>query len=342
MTYSIHFKKLLPIVPFIIPILCIVVASSSLFVENTVQLSMAMTFDLLITTPVIYFLIIRKRAIPKTTIVPVFILGIVTASVILPIEHQYHLSLVKKWFLPLLEVSIVTYVIFTIRKAYKSIKKNGSKGLDFFTAAKDATSNILPKRLVSPFATELSVFYYGFIAWKKRILSENEYSYHKTTSTSMLLGVFVFLILIEAFAVHLLLQEWSTLAAWILTVLSAYGIFQIIGIARSLAKRPIVLQDDQLILRYGIMGETAIPYELIETVSEFKKSVEKNEGYVHLSPFKDMEGHNTLIEVREDVQFFGFYGFKKTFSKLLIYVDEPEGFRAAIEERIIPSEQSTS
>ncbi|WP_420318703.1 hypothetical protein [Ekhidna sp.] len=332
MTYSIKLHKYLPLLPFVIPVLCIWVVNTPFFSEDPISLSYAITFDLLITTPILYFLTIRKSEIPKTTVVPVFILGIVIASIILPDEHQLYVSLVKTWFLPILEISIVTYLIITIRKAIKEFKSAGS--IDFFSAAKDASNKILPKKVAILFATELSVFYYGLITWKSRALQQNEFSYHQNTSTRMVLGVFIFLIIIEATAVHLLLQGWSTIAAWILTILSIYGCFQILGILKSLSRRPIVISKDSINLRYGIMNEAEIPLERIKNIIPFTQPVEKNDGYIHLSAFKDMEGHNILIELKEEMPLNGFYGMKKSFRKLLLYIDQPEAFYEKVEKNL--------
>ncbi|MEQ6165671.1 hypothetical protein AAOE16_00635 [Ekhidna sp. MALMAid0563] len=329
MTYSIKLNKYLPLLPFIIPILCIWVVNTPLFSEDPASLSMAITFDLLVSTPVLYFLTIRKRTIPNTTVIPAFILGIVIASIILPSEHQYYLSQVKIWILPVVEIGIISYIIITIRRTFKSFKLTGET--DFFSAAKAASAKILPKRVAILFATELSVFYYGVFAWKKRRLSLNEYSYHQKTSTQMVLGVFFFIIMIEAIAVHLLLQSWSQVVAWILTCLSIYGCFQILGILKSLSRRPISIKNDAVILRYGIMNEVEVPYNQIKQIAAFTTTVEKSDGYVHLSPFKDMEGHNILIEVENEMELNGFYGVKKSFEKLLIYTDEPERFLKKME-----------
>lgn len=332
MTYAIKLRKYLPLLPFIIPVLCIYIVNTSIFRNDPATLSSAITFDLLISTPVLYFLTIRRSNIPKTTIVPVFILGLVIASIILPTEHQYYLNLAKTWVLPILEISIITYVVITIRKALKHIKSADS--IDFFTAAKEASSQILPNRLAVLFATELSVFYYGLISWRKRQLKAYEFSYHKTASTRMTLGVFIGLIIIEAVAVHLLLQGWSVIAAWILTGLSIYGCLQILGILKSLARRPILIGKEVLMVRYGIMNEATIAFENIQQATSFTQSVEKSDGYVHLSPFKDMEGHNILIELHEEMDLNGFYGIKKSFQKLLIYVDEPEKFLEQLNDQI--------
>lgn len=337
MVQQLNFRNLIFLFPIAIVLGCVYVAYSPLFAENPYQLGMAITFDLLISTPVIYFLIIRKRDIPKTTVVPVFILGIVVASVILPTEHQFYLSIVKTWFLPLLEITIVTYLILSIRKAFKKVRQSQTTTPDFFVAARNAADSFLPKGVSGAFATELSLLYYGFVHWKSLKLEDNQFSYHKTTSTRMILGVFVFLIIIEAFAVHLLLQNYSVIAAWILTALSIYGCFQVYGILRSLSKRPITLDPDSLTLKYGVMGTVEIPLEQIQTVTAQTSSLDNVEGLVYLSPFKDMEGHNVVIEVNEPMQLIGFYGFKKTFTRVALYVDEPKQFVDQLSERLTPS-----
>ena len=294
--------------------------------ENTAQLSWAITFDLLITTPIIYYLTIRKRAIPKTTVVPVFILGVLIASIITPSEHQYYLSLVKTWFLPILEISIIAYVVITIRKGLKEFKRSSTSNPDFYTAAKNASSNILPKALVIPFATELSVFYYGLINWKRRTLRVSEFTYYKNTSTRLVLGVFFFLIIIETFSIHLLIHEWSKLLAWILTGLSIYTCFQILGIARSITKRPISISDSYLILNWGIMNETAIKTSNIASIEKLTKEVNKDSKLIYLSPFHDMEGHNIRIKLKQETTMTRFYGMKKRYQQILVYIDDPDRF----------------
>ena len=341
MVQSINIRKILFLLPPAIIVGCILLTQSPIFINDPSQFSWAITFDLLITSPIVYFLIIRKSNIPKTTIVPVFILGIVVASSILPTEHQTHVTLVRTWFLPVLELGIVTYLVYSIVKAFKKIKQNRLETPDFFIAAKNAGDTILPKGISAALATELSVFYYGFIHWKKCGLKQNEYTYHKITSTRMVLGVFVFLIIIEAFAVHLVLQKWSPLAAWIMTILSIYGCFQVFGILRSLSKRPITITSDALNLKYGLMGNVEIPLHQIESVTIQTKSLDQKDGLIYLSSFKDMEGNNVLLEVKDEHYISRFYGFKKPFKKIALYVDEPNKFIENLNYEISLSTQST-
>ena len=123
-----------------------------------------------------------------------------------------------------------TYIIIKVRLGIKQFKHQKNESTDFFSAVKTACSEILPDKLITPFATEISVFYYGFINWRRRKLKPNEFSYHKESSTQIILITFIFLIAIETFALHLALVNWQPIFAWVLTGLSTYTGLQVFGI----------------------------------------------------------------------------------------------------------------
>ncbi|WP_231850227.1 hypothetical protein [Winogradskyella sp. PG-2] len=139
MNTSLKIQKSLII--FVIPLLLIavmvVLTNSSLFTANSNQLSLAITIELLLTTPFIYFLLIRKTTIPKTTVVPFIIIGVVICSFILPKENLYYLYLFKTWVLPLIELSVLSFIIYKMvkpRRLYKHNQQNTTS--DFFTILK--------------------------------------------------------------------------------------------------------------------------------------------------------------------------------------------------------------
>jgi hypothetical protein len=320
-------------IPLLLIISMIVLTSSSLFRANSSALSLAITADLLLTTPFIYFLLIRKTSIPKTTIVPFVIIGVVVCSFILPSENQYYLNLFKTWILPIIELSVLSYVIYNIVKArrlYKLNKKHTTS--DFFTLLKSTCYNILPKAVVIPFVTEIAVFYYGFINWKKRKLQSNEFSYHKDSGTVGLLIALIFLIAIETIALHLLLERWNTAAAWILTGISMYSGIQILGFLKSMLKRPIVIEDNMLYLRYGIMKETIINIQDIESIELSTKDIELNKTTRKLSFLGDLEGHNLVIKLKKENSLIGLYGLKRSYTTLALHVDKKQEFKNRIEQ----------
>ena len=110
-----NFVKVLPLtLPFLIIASLILLIKSNYFSENPQLLSDAITVDLLLIVPLIYFLIIRRRGIPKITVLTVFILGIVLLTYFLPKENQLFLNNVKTYVLPFLELGIFGVVIYKV------------------------------------------------------------------------------------------------------------------------------------------------------------------------------------------------------------------------------------
>lgn len=296
-------------------------------------LSFAVTADLLITVPLIYFLLIRKTDIPNTTTIPILIIGMLLGTYLLPEEEQTYLELFKTWVLPLVEVAILTFAIIKVRKAIKRYKAVEFRSPDFFTALKSTCGEILPATLVMPFATEVAVIYYGLINWKSRRPGENEYTYHKESGTPALMGAFVFIIMIETVAFHLLLDRWSPVVAWVLTGLSLYTALQVIGFAKSLTQRPIVINSSSLTLKYGILNEVEIPFDELENVEISSKELGKSPLTKKLSPLGDLESHNVVIHLKSEHELIGLYGLKKRFKVLALHVDQPQEFYESVSKK---------
>ncbi|WP_282076257.1 hypothetical protein [Maribacter aquivivus] len=329
MNKTINIQKNLIIfgIPLLIVSLMILITKLSLFKVNSENLSIGITFDLLLTVPIIYFLLIRKTNIPKTTVVPFLILGIVVCSMVLPSENQQYLNLFKTWILPIVELSILSYVTYNVRKGIKSYKQKKDQSFDFFTTLKDTCYEILPKNIVIPVVTEIAVFYYGFIYWKKRELKENEFSYHKDSGTITLLIAIIFIVAIETVVLHIALTKWSSLIAWILTILSIYSGFQLFGFLKSMLKRPISFENNKLFLRYGIMNETTIDLENIDNIEISSKDIELNKETRKLSFLGQLESHNIIIHLKEENELIGLYGIKRKYRKLVLYVDNKVEFK---------------
>ncbi len=333
MNKTIHFQKRLIIVgiPLVLILFLVFIAKSSAFSLNPNKLSLGITFDLLLTIPIVYFLLIKKTSIPKTTIVPLLLIGLIIGSLILPTENQHYLNLFKTWIFPIIEITVISFVIHSIRKAIKKFKKQKELAFDFFTTLKETCYEILPKKVVIPVVTEIAVFYYGFIYWKKRGLKRNEFTYHKNSGTISLLIALILIIGIETVAFHFLLLKWSNVAAWILTFLSIYSAIQIFGFLKSIVKRPISIEGDTLKLHYGIMSEAFIDLKEIKNIELTTKDIEFNKETRKLSPLGELESHNVVISLNKVNTLNGLYGIKRKFKTLALYVDNKEEFKTQLE-----------
>lgn len=314
-------------IPLSIIGLLLLITKSATFSKNSIILSNAITIDLLLVLPFIYFLLIRKTNIPKTSIAYFLIFGVIIGSLILPTENQNYLNLFKLWILPIIELSILSMVVLNFRNAITESKLNKDVSFDFFTSLKIVLYKVLPKTLVMPLAMEIGVLFYGFIFWKKRELKRNEFTYHKDSGTIALLLAFMFIIAIETFVLHLLLSKWSNTIAWILTLLSTYTCIQIFGFLKSIIKRPISFENNKLYLRYGIMTETTINLENIASIEFSSKDIEINKETQKLSFLGQLESHNVIIRLKEEDTLIGFYGIKRNFKILALHVDNKIEFQ---------------
>lgn len=336
MNRTLNFQKNLLIfgIPILIIVMMIILAKSSIFSQSPSSLSTGITFDLLLTVPLIYFMLIRKTSIPKTTIVPFLIIGMVVCSLIIPTQNQFYLDFFKTWIFPLVELSIVSYVIYNVIKAIKQYKLNKSGKVDFFVTLKNTCYEILPKGAVIPVVTEIAVFYYGFIYWRKRKLNEDEFSYHKDSGTIALLIAIIFIVAVETVVLHILIQKWNITVAWILTFLSIYSGIQLLGFLKSIFKRPILIKDDKVYLRYGIMNETTIDIKNIDSIEISSKDIELNKKTRKLSFLGELESHNVIIRLNKENVLIGLYGIKRKYKNLALYVDKKNEFTNRINEAL--------
>lgn len=317
---------------FSLPVLMIIslvlLTQLAIFQQQANILSTAILLDLLLTIPFVYFLLIRKRDVPKITVVSLFVLGIVIASFILPVEQQFWLDKVKMIALPLVELGVLSFVGIQTYKTIHRFKAQRNNTADFYTAVRMACKEVLPPRVSTIAATEITMVYYTFFAWKKRTLAANEFSYHKKSGVIALFMAFLFIILVETVVLHILVQQWSVIAAWILSALSVYTCLQVFALSRSILKRAIVIDSEkgELLLRFGFFGETTIPLNMIEHIEINSSPLPKNKSILPLSPLTDLTPHNVFIKVKKELPLQQLYGFNKTYKGIAFYVDEKEDF----------------
>jgi len=321
------------IIPLMMMLSMILIVKSSLFQFYPYELSIAVTLDLILTIPLIYFLLIRKKEIPKITILTAVIVGIVIANYIIPNDYQYLLNKIELYIIPIVEILVLTFIFINVRKILKLYKTQKNNSSDFFTVLNSACKEILPKGISILLATEIAVIYYSFINWRKRKLAVNEFSYHKENGIIAMLYAVIFIILIETFVLHILLQKWNITVAWIVTSLSIYTCLQIFALIRSMSKRPIIidLKEKKIHLRYGFFSESTIHFNSIKDVEFSSKSLADDKSIVQFSPLGNLTSHNLIIHLKSKNILSGFYGIKKTYKSIAIQIDKKEKFKNKID-----------
>lgn len=320
-------------IPLLMILSLIVMVKSSFFTPN---LSPFVLIDLLITIPLVYFFLIRKKEISKKSIITLLILGFVISNYILPKENLEVLSRIQVILIPLLETSLLVYIIITVRKSAKKIRKNNDATLDFFDQAQQVCTQILPSKAGTILATEIAVFYYSLLNWKKRQYDDLEYTYHKEgTAISVVLG-FLLVVIIEMFVTHSMMKQGNVIGSLILGILSAYNTLQVIAVMKSLSKRPcyIDIEKKQLVLKFGILSKAVIPFENIEKIEISSKELPEKTTIKYFSPFGSSLGHNLIVHLKNEISFTYFYGFTKKATSLAIFIDQKIEFKNELSKHI--------
>ncbi|MFZ9045243.1 MAG: hypothetical protein ACO2ZZ_05215 [Cyclobacteriaceae bacterium] len=297
--------------------------------------AIAITIDFTLFLPLVYLLLIRKSNIPNVTVVPVFVLCLAVAFYSIPAQFQGAIQWVELWVLPIVELSVLSFVgfkFYQIRKAFKGTV--GNQKLDAYDAMVLACEKAFPGIAGKLLASELSMLYYGFLTWKKPVYQSNEFSIHKKSGVLVILAFIIGLVIVETGVIHLLVQNWNSTVAWILTILSIYSGMQVFGFLKSIPRRPIKFSESSLYLRFGIMSSVEIPYSMIEAAELNKKELSEETDIVELSPLGILGGgHNILIRSTNPLHLQKLFGMKKAFSEIVFFVDEPERFLEDLDTR---------
>jgi hypothetical protein len=300
---------------------------------NSTTLSFALIIDLILIIPLFYFLIIRKTKIPKTTTIPILIIGLWVGYQIFPSAHIHWLDFIKSVFVPLIEFTLLGFIIWKIRKQRIRFQSNTYKNTH--TYIQESIAELaLPEGLKKFMVTEISLLYYALFAWKKRPLNSKEFSYHTQNGN---LGLWLGLLLIigiELFVLHHLMAPNFPVLAWVLTILSAYSILIIIGITKSVQYFPAMLNPQVLYLQYGLVHEAKIPYTTIKNISYSTKTIEVEDNITHFSPLGGLESHNIIIEFKEESTFSIIYGFTRKCKKLAFYIDDYDTFINQVQQKM--------
>ena len=295
------------------------------------ELSVGITYDLAFTSPLFYYLAIRKTRIPKSTVIGVAALGIFTAGYLLPANQQTHLGFLTFWILPFLEIGLLGfagYKAWRMMRIYKKIKRENT---DVHLVLKEVFVELLGQSFLSRAAAfEASVVYYAFLGWIPPAPDKNVFSYHKKRGTGAVYGVFAFLIIAETFVLHVLIANWSVVAAWVFSLSSVYVLILLIAQYKATYLRPIVVSDGFLRIRCGLFSDADIPLsDVVEFECRQDSPLPKEIRQAAL--LKGFEPVNFLISTSRDATATGPYGIKSVFRKIGFFVDDKERLMERLE-----------
>ncbi len=301
---------------------------SYFFNEYPELYSLGVALDITLGVPALFYLfVVRSRKYPALSLLPVFVLSLGIATFMIPSAYHQFLNSEKK-VLSIIEAGLIFYVLAKIPgflKRYKEAKKNEFYISDALEVAAGK------KRIVRILLTELLVMYLAIGGWFKKVSTREgalSFTYHRKSAYPAILGTMVFLLIVETIGLHLLLMQWSRIAANIVTGLSIYGLIWLIGDFHAIRLHPVILTDDKLMLRIGVRWNATIPIgEIAEIQIGGKTSKSKN--YLRAS----ILGPRVAVHLRNPIAVRGLFGIIRNPSQIGLSIDDPELFRNEILKR---------
>ena len=276
------------------------------------QVEFGAALDVAITVPALYLLLIVRAGLqPGISVAPLFLLGLLRATWLAP-EIAFTRPLVSA----AAEIAICALLVVRIRRGLRA----ASDG-DLLDRIESSAREIVPStRAASVLAGELAVFWYAFASWRRAPdvpPGARAFTLHRQSGVATLFGFLAGVSLMEAALVHLLVARWSVTAAWILTAFSTYGAVWLAAVARSFSLRPVLLTNDELIVRAGLLWTVRIPRSQI--------AVERpsNPSDLRVPLLTDP---NVVLRLAEPVIARGLYGMTRKVSTVAIGFDDPSAF----------------
>lgn len=321
-----------------LPVLIVAFASSLALTKYPAEypeLAAGITFDLVLSAPLVYLFLIRKRNIPKVSALLFLTGGVILASFLLPKNQQTYLDPIKFWVLPVVEVVAFGLIGFSVWGAIRRYRNSKKTEPDVLKTLREICLEKLKFPLAAKaIAFELAVLYFAFIRWKKAAEGENQFTQYKKNGIIALFSAIIFLLTVETIVLHILLALWSNVVAWLVTASSLYLSLQIFAHLKALYLRPTEISDDRLLIRYGLFGDAAIRLADIAEIKLTSAPSEITKDVRQLALLKGFEQFNTRLELKREVIFTGFYGLESKAKTLLLYVDENEKLKQMIEKEI--------
>ena len=180
---------------------------------------------------------------------------------------------------------------------------------------------------------EIAVLYYAFGAWRARPHAPADtlaFTHHRRSGHAGIVLVFLLVMSVEGFAVHVLLLQWSALVAWIFTIGTAYGALWLIADYRATVLRPILVSDEGIMIRAGFRCTVHVPHGRIAEVGRRKPAAGKE--IVNLT----LLGKPTFwLTLSEPMLALSPYGFRRLVSAVGIQPDMAEDFERVLAPRLV-------
>ncbi len=280
------------------------------------------TIDLVLTVPLAwYFILVRRRKAPLTTLVPVSILSFIAAYFVVPRSHHGLLEV----FAGVAEIALFTFVIIRARRAIRAAEPIGQSAP--MEIVREVVRGVIPGRMAAEaVVTELAVIEYALFSWKRRSdPGPREFVWEGAEDRSVLVFGMGIAILAETLGLHLWLQQSHPMIAWVITLTDLYAILWLIADMRALHLSGLRVTHRSIDLRFGFRWSVSIPIERVQSIELIQDDRRVGDLRCASTGIPDL-----LIRLDQPMVVDGFYGIRKRVGTIALRIGDRERFRSLV------------
>lgn len=306
---------------------CWLLIRSQAFAARPEVMAWAVTFDLTLTVPLLYWLfVVRGGRARALTIVPVFLVALMIASALVPRAQQAFLADLRLLAVPL-ELLLAGALVQRIRRA---TKERGTSADPYVRIGHGSRLLFGEGRIAEVVASEITILYYALFSWrhKPEEARGQVVTVHERSGWPTVVACIVVLLVAESIGVHLFVQLWSVPLAWLLTGLDFWGMLWLLGDLQALKLRRSTITDEAFELRFGLRWSAVIPRTNIAAIEDIRH--ERDWKQRDILKVAMLEEPRFLIVLREPMVIRGMAGLRKTVRAIAILPDDAAAFSAAL------------
>jgi hypothetical protein len=307
--------------------ICCAIVRSHAYSARPDIMAWSVTFDLTLTIPFLFYLFVgRRNRSSAFLIVPLFIACLAIASAVVPADQHFFLRTLEFLAAPA-ELFLIGFLIVRVRRALR--ESTVPTDADGFERARSAAVSIVGNRMAAEVLVgEVAVWYFALARWRRSNEADDPRSitFHRQSGWGAVLTALLIVLAGESLAVHVVVQHFSVITAWIITLSEAYGVLWLLGDYNALNTRPTVVRGGGLEIRYGLRWNATVEFSNIAQIE-------------HLDPLRADEARRRRslriailqpatrrIVLSEPLTAYAMYGIRKTVETIDLAPDDLERF----------------
>ena len=308
----------------------------TLGINNAPEVVIGSLLDILIVAPILLCLYFKKftwkLAVGLFAGASIFATIAIPSTLLAPYKFITNIGIIVEAAVIAFEVLVIILFFTYLPRLIKQVRQNTRPlPFSFAVAVEQRSKNPIIKVLSS----ELLVFYYAFVSWKKKPMEG--ISLHQNSSYVAFQVMMLHAIVLESLGFHWWLHSKAPIVSIIMLLLNVYGFIFILADLQAMRLNRIQHDSKGFYISFGLMKQAYIEYDNIEEIILDKEElqVKKRKDCVEFI-CRDFEEvfPQVILKMKEPLQVRYMYGMNKSYRFIAIKCDDPNFFIQKLQNEI--------